>query len=99
MNKRTNETSELAVVSFRDTGEQIEVWPELFMKRTVCIVELTNAGRIYLSTLCADYCAEKISVEELLSNLQTAADATDSAYRTEVFDKFYFEFIGMLNEN
>jgi hypothetical protein len=96
MNKRTNETNELAVVSFRDTGDQIEVWPELFMKRTVCVVELTNAGRIYLSTLCADYCAEKISVDELLSNLQTAADATDSSYRTEVFDKLYFEFMNIL---
>ena len=99
MNYLNEQFSELAVISHRDTGERIEVWPELFISRTITVVELTNAGRIFLRAVCKDYCSEKISADEVLNNFSLLAKEIDSAYKSEIEEKFYFEFIGMLNEN
>ena len=99
MNNMNERVPELAVISHRNTGERVEVWPNLFMSRTITVVELTNAGRFYLRAVYKDYCDEKISVDEVLNNFSLLAKEIDSAYKSEIEDKFYFEFIGMLNEN
>lgn len=103
LNERTimmNERfSELAVVSHIRTGERIEVYPDLFLERTMTKVELTNAGRNYLSEICKAYCAEKVSVEDVLNEFRLMAEETNSAYWHEIEEKFFFEFTNMLNEN
>ncbi len=88
--------SELAVVTVKDTGERLEVWPEFFVAQTRTIVELTNAGRNYLRQLCDDYVADKVSVEEVLNNLQLIAKDFFPSEYDFVYDKFFAEFTNIL---
>ena len=100
---RTNEVNDfcyqpndLAVVTVKDTGERIQVWPELFMAVTRPICELTNAGRIYLRALCDDYKNDKVTVEEVLNNLHLIADDFFPSEYDCVYDKFFAEFTDMI---
>lgn len=99
MNNLNEYFSELAVISHRDTGERIEVWPGLFMNLSFPVVELTNAGRTYLRALCKDYCADKVSADEVVNNFRLIAETIDSGYTLEIQDKFGSEFTKLLLEN
>jgi len=85
--------NELAVVTIKDTGERLEVYPGFFVAQTRTKVELTNAGRTYLRQLYDDYAAEKVSVDEVLNNLHLIAKDFFPSEYDFVYDKFYFEFL------
>lgn len=93
LNERTMQPSDLVVISSKriEGAEPVEYWPGLFMIPTRIMVELTNAGRFYLTELCKDYYSDKVSVEELLSNVQTIANEF-SGYVGDVEDKLWCEF-------
>ena len=93
LTERTMQPNDLVVISSRriEGAEPVEYWPGLFMIPTRIMVELTNAGRFYLTELCKDYYSDKVSVEELLSNVQTIANEF-SGYVGDVEDKLWCEF-------
>ena len=91
--------SELAVVNHIQTGKRIMVYPDFYIWESRTKVELTNAGRNYLRKICKDYCAGKVSVEDLLNDFRLTAEETNSAYCHEIEEKFFFEFTNMLSEN
>lgn len=95
-NERTMQPSDLVVIStetFKD--RKIEVFPDFFVYDSRTRAELTNAGRIYLRALCDDYMNEKVTVEELLCNLDTISKEfpCDSDL---VYDKMFFELTKMM---
>lgn len=96
MNDFCYQPNNLAVVTVRDTGERIEVYPGLFMVRTAQVVELTNGGRIFLRQMCADYTAGKLTVDEVLNNLQVIAEDFFPSEYDAVYDKFFAEFTNMM---
>ena len=92
LNERVEQPNDLVVISSQRVNENpVEYWPGLFLIPTRIKVELTNAGRIYLTALCKDYYSDKVSVEELLSNVRTISEEF-SGYVDDVFDKLMNEF-------
>ena len=92
LNERTMQPSDLVVISTETLKDRkIEVFPDFFVYESRTKVELTNAGRIYLSALCQDYFSDLVSVEELLANVQTIANEF-SGWVGEVEDKLWSEF-------
>jgi hypothetical protein len=99
LTERTMQPNDLVVISSKriEGAEPVEYWPGLFMIPTRIMVELTNAGRFYLTELCKDYYSDKVSVEELLSNVQTISNEF-SGYVDDVFDKLMNEFCKISNQ-
>ena len=96
LNERTIQPNDLVVVStevFKD--RIIEVFPDYFVYDARTKAELTNAGRIYLRALCEDYMNERVTVDEVLANLDTISKEfpgdTDMVY-----DKMFFELTKMM---
>ena len=88
--------SDLVVVSTEEFRDKIiEIYPDFFVYEARTKAELTNAGRIYLRALCDDYMNEKLSVEEVLCNLDTISKEfpCDSDM---VYDKMFFELTKMM---
>jgi len=97
LNERVMQPNDLAVIStetFKD--KVIEVFPGFFCYDSRTKVELTNAGRIYLRALCDDYMNDKVSVEEVISNLDTISKEF-SGYTDMVSDKMWDELQKMMN--
>lgn len=88
--------NDLAVVTVKDTGERLEIYPEFYVAQTRTVVELTDAGRDFLRQLCDDYKAEKVTVDELLNTLHLIADDFYPSEYDRVHDKFYAEFLNEL---
>ena len=93
LNERVERPNDLVVISSKriENAEPVEYWPGLFLIPTSIKVELTNAGRYYLTALCKDYYSDKVSVEELLSSVRTISEEF-SGYVDDVFDKLMNEF-------
>lgn len=79
-----------------ETGERIEVYPDYFVKGTRTSVKMTDEGMSFLRILCADYLAEKISVEEMLNELEIISKEISSAYSDLVYDRLFMEFTNLL---
>lgn len=95
LNERNERLNDLAVIGSRTTGERIEIFPGFFVAESIPYVELTCAGELFLRELCNDYMNEKLTVAEVISNIDTIS-CEYSGYSDMVSDAMWYELNKLL---
>lgn len=94
LNERTMQPNDLVVISSKriEGAEPVEYWPGLFMIPTRIVVELTNAGRLFLQEIHEKFFSESIDETYTIQKIREVAEYF-SGYVSEVEDKLWYELL------